>query len=114
MPLRPGDFASLAPRVLEAADAGDGVAQALVMQTAHALAVHIVTLARRLNFGTPQIPLALGGGLLVASTRVQQELEEECAGRGFEFAPVGLAPEPVRGAVKLAQLVLGSPGASES
>jgi N-acetylglucosamine kinase-like BadF-type ATPase len=104
--LRPADLAVLAPLVLAAADDGDPVARNLVMQTAHALAAHVTALARQLPFGPVSIPLALGGGLLVGSARIQRELVHKAAAEGCEFGPIGLAPEPVAGAVILAQRLL--------
>lgn len=105
-PVRPAELAALAPLVLEAADAGDAVARQLIAQTAQGLALHVLTLARRLFPQTFQVPLALGGGLLVGAPRIQRELLQACRGQEHEFSPVGLVPEPVDGAVILARRLL--------
>jgi N-acetylglucosamine kinase-like BadF-type ATPase len=104
--MRPADFAVLAPLVLAAAGEGDPVAQQLLTQTAHDLGAHVIALARQLPFDADSIPLALGGGLLVGSARIQSELVRATGSHGYEFGPIGLAPEPVAGAVKLAQRLL--------
>lgn len=106
--LRPAEFASLAPPVLELAEEGDAVAQSLVMRTADALAAHVLTLAHRLPFESRTIPLALGGGLLVGARRIQSELARACANSEYKFSPIGLAAEPVAGAVKLAMRLLST------
>lgn len=58
----PSDFASLAPRVLEAAKAGDEVARRLKQRALSQLVQHLRSLERN----TPPLPFSLTGGLALA------------------------------------------------
>lgn len=58
-------IARLSSIVLDAAEAGDNVARKIIRQSAAELALMVTTVSDRLHFPGGQIPLALGGGLLV-------------------------------------------------
>jgi glucosamine kinase len=100
---QPGDLATLAPAVLEAAATGDLRANSLISLAAEELMLHIRALGRRL-FGDERatIPLALSGGLLTRGSLLRKRLEH----RLKVAVPGGLVRTedvvPVRGAVRLA------------
>jgi N-acetylmuramic acid 6-phosphate etherase len=94
-------LAALAPLVLEAAEAGDAVASPIVQQGADQLASAAVSSARQLGLVSP-IPLALAGGLLLASASYRERLLDALAARGICPEPITLVPEPAEGAVRLA------------
>jgi N-acetylmuramic acid 6-phosphate etherase len=96
-------LAALAPLVLEAAEAGDAVASAIVQNGADQLALAAATSARQLEL-VPPYPLALAGGLLLGSASYRERLIQALAGLGIHPEPVTLVPEPAEGAVRLAFL----------
>ncbi len=71
----PADLATLAPVVLNVAQAGDLRANSLVTLAAEELVLHARTLARQL-FGDERaaVPLALSGGLLTRGTLLRKRL----------------------------------------
>jgi N-acetylglucosamine kinase-like BadF-type ATPase len=98
----PPAIAALAPLVIEAADADDSVASGIVQHGANHLASAAAIAAGHL--GLPRrCPLALAGGLLLASAsyrdRVLKSLEVV---QGILPEPITLVPEPAEGAVRLA------------
>ncbi len=104
--LTPADFARLAPVVMDAAHAGDPVAQKIVADAADALATLIVAVARKLQFdAATEIPLALTGGLLLETASLRARVLESARARGYRFAPA-LVHAPVAGAVRLARRLL--------
>jgi N-acetylmuramic acid 6-phosphate etherase len=101
---RGGDRAALAalgPVVLEAADDGDPVAEEIVRDAADELASAAAAAARQLNLGAA-FPVALAGGLLVASPAYRERFLTALTARGLAPGPVALVTEPAEGAVKLA------------
>ncbi len=96
------DLARLAPLVIAAAAQGDPAARDLVERAAEELSSAVVALARRLNFGSVEIPLALTGGLLLEAESLRQFLLAALEQSQFRFAPIELVQEPVIGAVRLA------------
>src|SRR5262249_60455851 len=101
--------ASLAPLVLDAAEAGDNVAGQLVEEGARELALAAASVARQLGFGPGPVPLALAGGLLLAGAGYRGRVLRELAALGVNASPVTLVPEPALGAVRLAPAASGSP-----
>jgi len=102
------DIASLAPRVLAQADAGDRVAQDLEREAVEGLVEMVVTVAKRLGLAQPE--LALTGGLITNAHRFRQSFLDRLSRvlPGFTLASDGLAP--VFGAVLLAfETGLGHP-----
>ncbi|HEV2970910.1 MAG TPA: N-acetylmuramic acid 6-phosphate etherase [Pirellulales bacterium] len=94
-------LAALAPLVLGAAEAGDAVAGAIVQEGADQLALAAATCARQLEL-PPPFPLALAGGLLLASASYRERLMKALEALGIHAEPVTLVPEPAEGAVRLA------------
>jgi N-acetylglucosamine kinase-like BadF-type ATPase len=94
-------LAALAPLVLEAAEAGDAVASAIVKNGADQLALAAATSANQLGL-VPPYPLALAGGLLLGSASYRERLIQALAGLGIHPEPVTRVPEPAEGAVRLA------------
>jgi N-acetylmuramic acid 6-phosphate etherase len=97
-------IASLADVVTEAADEGDALAQRILDGAAADLAGMVAAVARRLGFSDGTFPLALAGGVLLASERLQTGLEGRLAAQGVRPASVAVVSEPVLGAVRLAQM----------
>jgi N-acetylglucosamine kinase-like BadF-type ATPase len=101
---RGGDRAALAalgPGVLDAADAGDPVAEEIVREAAGELASAAAAAARQLSLG-PAFPVALAGGLLVASPSYRERFLSALKARGLTPGHVALVTEPAEGAVRLA------------
>jgi N-acetylmuramic acid 6-phosphate etherase len=94
-------LAALAPLVLEAAQAGDAVASAIVQDGAEQLAAIAAACARRIAL-EPPVPLALAGGLLLGSASYRERVVRALAAQGIAAAPVAVVPEPAAGAVRLA------------
>lgn len=102
----PGDraaIAGLAQHLLEAADAEDVVAQAILARGAVELAEMVATLATRLGFAQTTFPLAMAGGLLLGAERLQRDLAGELLRRGLRAQPLTPVHDPVLGAVRLAR-----------
>jgi N-acetylmuramic acid 6-phosphate etherase len=95
-------LAALAPTVLQAAQHGDAVACELVQNAANELAELAVAAARKVGLEHQPVPLALAGGLLLASSSYRRQVLEAAAQRGLRPEPVGLVEEPALGAVRLA------------
>ena len=74
------EIASLAPLVVSTAEAGDEVANALLDQAAHDLAVSVTAVAAKLNL-QEQSELVLIGGLLTNTTAVRHRLQKELSKR---------------------------------
>jgi N-acetylglucosamine kinase-like BadF-type ATPase len=92
--------ASLAPRILELADTDDASAKTILNDAAHDLALIAARAAKFLGWANGPFPLALGGGVLVASTRLQQLLEEHL--RRQSLSPQAQAvSEPIDGCLRL-------------
>lgn len=105
-------LASLAPVVMAVAQAGDLRANSLVTLAVEELVLHARTLARRLFVDErAAVPVALGGGLLSRGTLLRKRLVT----RLKTAVPGAILHEadilPVRGAVRAALRLLGSPAA---
>ena len=94
-------LAALAPIVLAAAEAGDPVAEHIIRDAAGELASATAAAARQLNLGAA-FPVALAGGLLMASMAYRERFLTVLADRGLTVGPVTLVTEPAEGAVRLA------------
>jgi N-acetylglucosamine kinase-like BadF-type ATPase len=100
-------FAALAPAVLDAADAGDGVAAAIVAAAAEELAAAAVAAAGRLYAAGEIVPVALTGGLLGSPTTLARLVQERILA-GVAAARLSLAPHAsAAGAVVLAGRAAG-------
>lgn len=110
----PGDFATIAPAVLSAADAGDQRASTLLSMAAEELVLHVRALARQLFVDErATIPVAFTGGLLTRGSalrkRVEQRLRSVVPGAQILARPI----DPARGAVRGALRFLGLEVAAE-
>jgi N-acetylglucosamine kinase-like BadF-type ATPase len=103
-------IAAWADVVIEEAAAGDAVAANIAATAARDLATTVAAVCRKLGFERRPFPLALGGGLVVHHASYRNQLREELLRLGFSPDPIGVVPEPVAGAVILAQRLL--PGAT--
>jgi N-acetylglucosamine kinase-like BadF-type ATPase len=99
-PLSRAAIAELAPLVVAEAEAGDGVASALVQEAGRALAVAVWAVAARLSFPVP-IPCALAGSVIVRARSIRRALLNAVSSR-LSLAPVASVEEPARGALQLA------------
>jgi N-acetylglucosamine kinase-like BadF-type ATPase len=93
--------AALAPVVLEAAAAGDAIADEIVRGAASELAVAAAAAARQLALG-PAVPVALAGGLLLESADYRRRFLAALVECGLTADPVAVVAEPAEGAVRLA------------
>jgi N-acetylmuramic acid 6-phosphate etherase len=101
-------LAALAPVVLDAAEAGDPVAEHIIRDAAGELASATGAAARQLNLGAA-FPVALAGGLLIASPGYRERFLSALTDRGLAVGPVALVIEPAEGAVRLALDRIASP-----
>ena len=99
----PAAVAALADVVTQTAEQGDAVAQQIVHEAAGELAGMIAAVVRRLDLPAAGFPLALAGGALLGSQRLQTCLSTHLDSLGLSPDPVTKVPEPVLGALKLAQ-----------
>ncbi len=94
-------IASLAPLVVGAAEHGDKKAEAILDWAATELAELVARTADLLDGSDGPIPLALGGGLLVRSERIQQQLVEWL--NKFKVKhEAKLVTDPLEGCIRLA------------
>ncbi|MBN9122582.1 MAG: N-acetylmuramic acid 6-phosphate etherase [Planctomycetes bacterium] len=100
-------IAALAPVVLDAAEAGDPVAEHIVRDAASELASATAAAARQLGLGAA-FPVAVAGGLFTSSHDYRQRFLSALADRGLAADPVALVTEPAEGAVRLALAKVGS------
>jgi N-acetylglucosamine kinase-like BadF-type ATPase len=96
-------IAALAEVVLATAEAGDAAAGGILDRSAEELAAMVAAVAERLSFPAGSFALALAGGMLLAGQRLRTGLASRLAALGPGPSPVTLVPEPVAGAVRLAQ-----------
>jgi N-acetylmuramic acid 6-phosphate etherase len=97
--LERGDLAALAPVVLEAAEAGDAIAAAIVRKGAAALAAAAGSVARQLNLTGAPLPLAFAGGVLLNSPFYRQQVLHELREVGVVPRAIALVAEPAQGAL---------------
>ena len=104
----PAEFATLAPVVARAADAGDARAAALMALAVEELALHVRTLARSL-FGDERAacPVALAGGLIGPGRPLRKRLERRLKSAVPGVKLHGGEVVAVRGAVRGALRHLG-------
>jgi N-acetylmuramic acid 6-phosphate etherase len=98
-------IAAWADFVFEEAAAGDNVAAKIISQAAHELAEAVAAVCRQIGFVEGPFPLALGGGLVVHRAAFRENVENELRRLQFHADPVGRVPDPVLGAVILAQRI---------
>ena len=95
-------MASLAPEVLAACLASPETAQRLLTPAGWALAEMVVAVARSLGWSSGVLPLSAAGGFLLSAAAVLQAMTDALTRQGYQPA-VTLVPDPVRGAVLLAE-----------
>lgn len=97
-----GDRAALAGLAeLVLAANGDPVAQGILHQAAEELAALVACAVQGAGLASP-FPLALAGGLLVRSPKLQQGVIDRLEAKGLRGHPLAPVPDPVAGAVWLA------------
>jgi N-acetylglucosamine kinase-like BadF-type ATPase len=95
--------------IVEAAT-GDAVAAGIVSKAARELAETVAAVCRKIGYDRSPFPLALGGGFVVHHASYRDHLRKNLLRQGLYPDPIGVVPEPVAGAVILAQRLL--PGAT--
>jgi N-acetylglucosamine kinase-like BadF-type ATPase len=96
-------IASWADWVFEEALAGDAVALGIIAQAAGELAGTVAAVCRTIGYTHAQFPLAMAGGLVVHRESFREDVHSELKRLGLKPEPIGLVPDPVSGAVILAQ-----------
>jgi glucosamine kinase len=104
----PGEFATLAPIVVQVASQGDLRANALVSLAVEELVLHVRTLARRcFSDERAAVPVACAGGMLARGSllrkRIEQRLKTAVPGATLRTDDVDAA----RGAVRRARRLMG-------
>lgn len=99
------EIAALASTVEAVVDHGDPVAQHILASAGQELALAAQAVVQRLEL-VASIPCALAGGVIVAGRQVRQQFETAVARLGLTLWPITPVPEPVLGAVKLAQAAM--------
>lgn len=88
--------------VFDANREGDSVAASIIQNAAVELAELAFALSHRLAFTDAPTPLACAGGVLVNQPEFCARVAEELTARGLRCAPVTPVPDPVAGALLLA------------
>lgn len=94
--------ALFAPVVFEAADAGDEVANQIMVQGAKALSEMIVTAANQVGYAQNEVPLAAAGGVLVGAPVFRERLLSALKEQSLCPVKLECVQEPVIGAIRLA------------
>ncbi len=94
-------IASLSALVFTAARAGDQIARRIIQHAANELALAAVTVGTALSFPTNQLPLALGGGLLVHEKVFRQQVIR-CVRRRSPIGQVVVVDQPALSAARAA------------
>ncbi|HLJ94296.1 MAG TPA: BadF/BadG/BcrA/BcrD ATPase family protein, partial [Gemmataceae bacterium] len=95
-------FASWAPLILDAAEAGDAVALGIMEAAGRQLAHTVAAVARALGLNRHAVPLALSGGVLLASSSYRCRVLTALESLGIQPNPVTVVHEPAEGALRLA------------
>jgi len=98
-----GSIAALAELVFAAAKDGDPVAGQIVELAAEELAEMVAAVVRRLQLNAELCPLAVSGGVLTNSRRLQKRIGQLLVDCGLILQPISVVTEPVVGAIKLAR-----------
>jgi glucosamine kinase len=102
------DFAALFPAILATADAGDALAEQVLVQAGAELAQVAVIVVRRLftedDAGLPTIALAMAGGVFRHSPRVREFFCDEIRKFDPRLVVNPQVVEPVAGALQIARL----------
>jgi N-acetylglucosamine kinase-like BadF-type ATPase len=95
-------IAALAREVVAASAECPEVTKRLLSPAGRALAEMVVAVARTLGWSRGVLPLAAAGGFLLSAAPVLEALSDGLTSEGYQAA-VTLVPDPVRGAVQLAE-----------
>lgn len=98
-------IAALAPVVLDSAGPGSEVEEAILRPAGAALAEMVTAVARSLGWAGGPLPLAMAGSFLLGASVVSRSLLDSLEAGGYLVAPTAV-PEPVRGALVLAERAL--------
>jgi N-acetylglucosamine kinase-like BadF-type ATPase len=93
-------IARLAEIVFSASSQGDHHAGKIIEEAAEELAAAVMAVYKTLGW-RDSVPCALGGGVFLNHPEFVHQVVVRSADRGVGLDPVGLAPEPVIGAVRL-------------
>ena len=106
-------FSTMAPLVLEAADAGDAVAGSIVDRQAEEIVALAVAALRRLDLMDQPVPVVLGGGVLASGNqRLLHGIDSGLADRAPQAYSQLVRSRPILGAALLTlEAVDASPAA---
>jgi N-acetylmuramic acid 6-phosphate etherase len=96
-------LAGLAPVVLDAAASGDAAALQIVQTEADQLAHAAAAVVHQLHFSGQTLPIALSGGVLLASADYRQRVLTAMNGLQIRTGPITLVEVPAEGALRLAR-----------
>lgn len=102
-------IAGLCPMVLEAADAGDQVAAAIIEKQALALARTASGAVKNAKLPLADLPIALAGGVLLGSQIYRETFISGLQSAGIQPGPVTCVDDPALGAVVLARKAITTP-----
>jgi N-acetylmuramic acid 6-phosphate etherase len=105
--ISPNDIAALAVLVEAAASEGDAVAQVILREAGHELALAVDAVVQRLGLRGP-IPCAQAGSVIVKGQNIRQMFLDAAKTLGLQLDPVTPVTEPAQGAVRLAHHSLKS------
>jgi N-acetylmuramic acid 6-phosphate etherase len=97
-----GTLASVAPLVIQAAEAGDPQAQAVVDAAARDLAALAARAAGCVGLSDRRFALAVTGGVIVSSKRLQTGVQAGLEDMGLA-CEIGVVEEPLEGCLRLAE-----------
>jgi N-acetylglucosamine kinase-like BadF-type ATPase len=100
-------IASLAPEVLAACTEASETGEQLLIPAGAALAETVAAVARSLGWASGVLPLGVAGGFLLSAAIVRKGMVDDLSRRGYQVAMTPVA-DPVRGAVILAERVIGA------
>jgi len=95
------EIAALGALIEEAAAEGDAVAQDILREAGHQLALAVNAVVRKLEMAGP-IPCAQAGSVIVKGRLLRQMFLDSATSLGLQLDPVTPVPEPAQGAVRLA------------
>ena len=96
------DIAALVASVEVAAAEGDAVAQSILREAGHELALAASAVVRRLGMQGP-VPCAQAGSVIVKGNYIGQMFMEAATAFGLQLDPVMPVTEPAQGALRLAR-----------
>ena len=98
-------IAAMAPEVLAACAESPEDGDRLLAPAGATLAETVAAVARSLGWSSGELPLAAAGGFILSATALRQAMIDALVQRGYQPS-LTLVPDPVRGAVILAERTL--------